>query len=73
MFSPCVQSFFAVLSPIVPIQVELALNTHTTVSNTEMMVSDLHRGWLAGQGGTNDQHRSVSATSYPDNRMLTVP
>lgn len=56
--SLCVRSFFVLPSLIVPIQAELVMNTH-------MMVLDLRRGVLTDQEGTDDQHRSVSATSYP--------
>jgi hypothetical protein len=45
-----------------PFQTELAITTHVVVSNTHAMVSDLHRNALKVQGGSGDQHRSVSAT-----------
>ena len=58
-----------------PTQTELAINTHVVVSDTHTMVSDthamvsdthamvsdLHRNALTIQGGTDAQHRSVSA------------
>ena len=50
-------------------QTELAINTHVVVSDTHAMisdthamVSDLHRNALTIQGGTADQHCSVSGT-----------
>ena len=41
-------------------QTELAINTHHNVVDTRNMVSEMHRNMLKGQGGTDDQHQSVS-------------
>ena len=58
------------------LQTELAINTHTIVSDvhhgvadTHTMVSDLHRNMLKGREGTDDQHRPVSdiRTVLPSN------
>ena len=41
-----------------PLQTELALNTHT-------LVSDIHRNVVTSQQGSDGQHRQVSAIFYP--------
>jgi len=54
-----VRSAGSVLLPLTsPLQTELAINTHA-------MVVDIHHRVVAGQEGTDRQHRSVSMTPYP--------
>ena len=53
--STCVQSSLLDPSPTVPFQTELAMNTHT-------IVSDIHRKVLGSQEGTDEKHLSVSDT-----------
>jgi hypothetical protein len=55
--------------PIIPLQTELAVNTHVAVSgirhdvtNTHTIVSDIHRNMLKSQEGTIDKHLPVSDT-----------
>ena len=57
VFNVCLVAF-TWASLILPLQTELALNTHT-------LVSDIHRNVLTNQQGSDSQHRQVSATFYP--------
>ena len=43
-------------------QTELAINTHTTVSDTHVMVSDIHRTMVKGQETSGGKNTSVSET-----------
>ena len=63
---PYVQSFLLGCRLTVPLQTELVVNMH-------VMVSDLHRGALAGQEGASNQHYSVSKVFPPiNNGTLTI-
>jgi len=46
-------------------QTELAINTHHGVVNTQVMVSEIHRSVVKGQGGTDNQHQSVGDVCTP--------
>ena len=52
----CVSRFRSTIADL-PLQIELAINTH-------VMVLDIHRNVATGQRGTDNQHHSVSVTSY---------
>ena len=41
------------------------MNTHTLAVDTNTLVLDIHRNVVASQGGTDSQHRLVSATFDP--------
>ena len=43
----------------IPFQTELAINTNIVVTDTHVMVTDIHRNVLAGQGDASGQNHSV--------------
>jgi len=47
------------------LQTELAINIHTTVSDTRVMVFDIHRTIVRGQETSGGEHTSVSDTRTP--------
>ena len=61
----CVSWFRSTIADL-PLQIELAVNTH-------VMVLDMHRNVATGQRGTDNQHHSVSDFLFIDNRILTIP
>jgi len=46
-------------------QTELALNTHVAVSNTQIMVSEIHRTVVHGHEGSDGKKPSVSDSCTP--------
>ena len=46
-------------------QTELALNTHATVSNTHILVSDIHRTIVQGHEGSCGKNTLVSDSCTP--------
>ena len=56
---------FTWVSLILSLQTELAMNTHTLAVDTNALVSDIHQNIVTSWGGTDGQHRPVSATFNP--------
>ena len=56
---------FTRASLILPLQTELAMNTHTLAIDTNALVLDIHRNVVASRGGTDSQQHPVSATFNP--------
>ena len=61
---------------ILPLQTELAMNTHTLAAdtntlamNTNTLVLDIHRNVVASLGGADSQHHPVSVMFNPSTRL----
>jgi hypothetical protein len=50
---------------VAPFQTELAIDTNMTVTDTNIMVADIHRNMLTEREGASGQTCSVGTTFYP--------